>query len=132
MPHEIIFQFIISLGIRALLAALIVAGVMRYYEKSMSFQQSYLIALIACAVSLAIYVAYQLARGDLGVPTGLDGLLAIPLMVLTAAIITRLAANYGVKKTSGFGLGAKVIVTIYAVLGVIGVIVALLMALYGQ
>ena len=105
---------------------LIYGGLIKYLERRLLFWQAYLIALVAHVFSAALLAAYMFANSQIGFPPVLDGLANLALFALWGLMITRLAANYGIKKEGWFGLGAKVaLATILIMLALIVALVAL-------
>jgi hypothetical protein len=87
---------------------LIYGGMIKYFERRLLFWQAYLIALAAHIFLAALTFTYGFANSQIGIPPLLDGLANLALVSLWALMITRLAANYGIKKEGRLGLGAKV------------------------
>lgn len=110
----IIPQFLLFV-VYGLFFSLIPAAIIKFLERKLTFRQAYLIALVTNLVSGTLLALYTLANRPLGFSPALDlsaNLAAIALMGFT---ITRLAANYGIKKEGRFGLGAKVVFALFLI-----------------
>jgi hypothetical protein len=93
----------------ALFFSLIYAGIIKYFERKLTFGQAYLISLITNLVLGALLAVYTFAKPRLSFSPELDLSVNLALLVLMGFTITRLAANYGIKKEGWFSLGAKVV-----------------------
>ena len=87
---------------------LIYGGIIKYFERRLLFWQAYRIALIAHVFLAALLATYGFASSQFDIPPLLDGLAKVAWVPLWALMITRLAANHGIKKEGRLGLGAKV------------------------
>lgn len=111
--------------------SLFYGGMIKYFERRLLFRQAYLIALVAHVFLAALLFTYDFASSRIGIPPLLDGLANLALAALWALIITRLAANYGIKKEGRLGLGAKVALATIAIVLAFIVAVASLNSLIG-
>ena len=107
MPPEAAHYLVLRFVIGGLLISLICAAVIKFLERRLTLGQAYLIALVAnftLGVPLAVY---EFFKPQLDVSPGLDLSIGWAVLVLMGFMVTRLAANYGIKKEGRFGIGAK-------------------------
>jgi hypothetical protein len=106
------------------LATLVYAALAKYLERSLTFWQALLITAVAVAVSFGLYVAYYLIlKAPYRLNKDVDGLASLVAYCVLGIVITKLAANYGIKKTGWFGVGGKA--NLY-LLGLLWVLVVLI------
>lgn len=133
MPHEVIFLLVVYFGIVGLVCSLILAAAIKYFERALTFRQAFLISAVTNFITLVLFVTYRNVQPQLGVPKQITDMLAtLAAMILTATIVTRLSANYGIKKTGWFGLGAKAVFGLYALLLVLTAAIAALVMVFGH
>jgi hypothetical protein len=114
MPHEVIFQLTIFYGVVGLILSFIIAAAIKFFERALTFRQAFLMSAVTCAGTLVLLIAYYAAKPQLlgmerGAPALTDALAPLVAMFLTASLITRLSASYGIKNVGWFDLGAKVV-----------------------
>jgi len=83
-------------------------------------------------VILGVLVVYYAAKAQLGIPRDVDMLATLASMIVMAIMITRLSANYGIKKVGWFGLGAKVVFGLFVLSWVFTAAMFLLIYLFGH
>jgi hypothetical protein len=105
--------FVLRFVVGCLFFSLIYATIIKFLERVLTFRQAYLISLITNLVSGALFAAYAFAKARVGFSPALDAAAHLALLMLMGFIITRLAANYGIKKEGWFGLGARVVFAIF-------------------
>ena len=132
MPHEAVSQLVVYFSVVGAIFSVIVAGVIKFFERALTFKQAFLISLVATFVSLVLLIAYDVAKPQLGLARQLDWLATLAAMIITAIMITRLSANYGIKKVGWLGLGAKVVFGLFFLSWVLAAGVFLLMYLFGH
>jgi hypothetical protein len=77
----------------------------------------------ACAwLLLIVCIIFRVAVG--GWSERLDGLFLFLGMCVAGRFITELARNYGIEKTGWLGVGAKTVITLFVLQGLIGAVVA--------
>jgi hypothetical protein len=126
MPHEGIVFF----GVVGTIFSLIVAAVIKFLERALTFGQAFLISLATNFVTLVL--CYAIAKSQLGIPRDVDMLATLVALSLTGIMITRLSANYGIKKVGWFGLGARVVFVLIGLPGVFTAAVFLSIYLFGH
>jgi hypothetical protein len=97
-----------------LILSFIIAAAIKFFERALTFRQAFLMSAVTCAVTLVLLTAYYAAKPQLlgmerGAPALTDALAPLVAMFLTASLITRLSASYGIKNVGWFDLGAKVV-----------------------
>jgi hypothetical protein len=132
MPHEAIFQLVVYLGVVGTIFSLIVAAVIKFLERALTFGQAFLISLATNFVTLVLYIGYTVAKPQLGIPRDVDMLATLVVLSLTGIMITRLSANYGIKKVGWFGLGARAVFVLIGLSWVFTAAVFLLIYLFGH
>lgn len=90
-----------------LIYVLIYALMIKAFERRLTFKQSFLMSAIASVVSMALGAIFYLGEAAVGALHFADRLVGIGSFVVSGAIITRLARNYGVEKSGWLGVGAK-------------------------
>jgi hypothetical protein len=126
IPH--ILRFIVG----GLFFSLIGAAIIKFLERKLTFRQAFLIMLMTNFVSGALLAAYTLAKPRLGLSPALDSSVNLAGLALMGFMITRLAANYGIRKEGWFGLGAKVMFAIFLLVIIFMITVAGINFLLGR
>jgi hypothetical protein len=132
MPHEAIFQLVIYFSVVGLIFSLIIAAVIKFFERALTFRQAFLTSVVTNFVTFVLLIAYYAAKPQLGIPRSADVLATLIAMSLTGIMITRLSANYGIKKVGWFGLGAKVVFGLFVLSWISTAAVFLLIYLFGH
>jgi len=124
MDSGLIISLVVALLPGYVLATLIYAGLVKYLERSLTFWQALGIAAVAVAVSFAIYVVYVLGlKAPYHLNKDWDGLASLVAYCTLGIVITKLAANYGIKKTGWFGVGGRANLYLLGLLWVLVVVV---------
>jgi len=92
-----------------LLFSLIYGAIIKYFERRLTFLQAYLIAVVANFALAVVLAVSNFAKAEFNVSPMLDFGANLAGLTLWGFIITRMAANYGIKKEGRFGLGAKTV-----------------------
>jgi hypothetical protein len=132
MPHGAVFQLVVYFSVVGAIFSLLVAGVIKFFERSLTFGQSFLLAAVTNFVILGVLVVCYAAKAQLGIPRDVDMLATLASMIVMAIMITRLSANYGIKKVGWFGLGAKVVFGLFVLSWVFTAAMFLLIYLFGH
>jgi hypothetical protein len=120
MSYELVFQLVIFFIVVGAICSLIVAGLIKFFERSLTFRQAFFISVVTTFVILVLHAAYKVVQLSLGTTTEIAGPLGtVAALFLTAVMITRLAFNYGIKREGRrFSLGTKVVFAIVVLTGV--------------
>ncbi|MCA6119945.1 hypothetical protein J6524_34485 [Bradyrhizobium sp. WSM 1738] len=111
MQPDAVIPTMLTFVVGILFVSLIHAAVIKFFERKLTFGQAYLIVVVTTIVSGTLLAVYTSARPLLGFSETLDLLANLAALVLMGFMITRLAANYGIKKQGRFSLGTKVMFT---------------------
>jgi hypothetical protein len=108
MDSGLIFALATALLPGYVFATLTYAGLVKYLERSLTFWQALMICGVATAASFAIYVVYVLGlKAPYHLNKDVDGVATLVAWSALGIIITRLAANYGIKKYGWLGVGGR-------------------------
>ncbi|WP_426611537.1 hypothetical protein [Bradyrhizobium sp. McL0616] len=101
----LILRFVVG----TLLFSLIYGAIIKYFERRLAFWQAYLIAVVANSVLAVLLAVYNFSKAEFDVSPVLDLGANLAGLALWGFIITRMAANYGIRKKGRFGLGSKAV-----------------------
>ena len=90
------------------------AGLLKWFARPLTVGQAFLIALFALGIATALLVVYSVAAVYLRIPPAYDALPPIVWMFLAGMLMTRRVRRYAIQKTGWLGVGAKVMLTIFA------------------
>jgi len=109
---EALFRPLVGGAVLTIAFAMLASAGVKYFARPLPYSKAFLISLAGFAVSTILLLVYFFAKAALAWSDTVDSIFTIIAMCVAGAVITRLARNYGIKKTGWLGIGAKSILVL--------------------
>ena len=99
----------------ALAFGLVGAICVKFFARALSVTQAFMISLAAYAVTVGLFIAYTEFKRHIPVPSWVDPISTIGLVVIPAALIDWLVRKRGIETTRLLGVGGKTAFSVVAI-----------------
>jgi hypothetical protein len=111
---DALLQVVISLAALTLLLSVPATAFLKFFARPLAWGQAFIISLFCFAITTALVAVYFLVKAAAGIPSSVDSLATIAMLILTGVLITRRARAYGIDKAGWLGVGGKTILALVA------------------
>jgi hypothetical protein len=87
---------------------------LKFFARPLTWGQAFIILICCFVITTALIAVYFFVKVATGIPSSVNALATIATLILTGALITRLARAYGVDKAGRLGVGGKTILALLA------------------
>jgi hypothetical protein len=108
-------EFLLRIVGIVLAFGLVAAICVRFFARTLSFPQAFTISLAAYAVTVALFIAYTEIKRRIAVPSWLDPISYLGLVVIPAVLINWLVRKRGIEKAGCLGVGGKTALSVGAI-----------------
>jgi hypothetical protein len=111
---DALLRVAISLAALTLLMSVLATAFVKFFARPLTWGQAFIITIFCFAITTALIAAYFFVKAATGIPSSVDSLATIAMLILTGVLITRRARTYGIDKAGWLGVGGKTILTLLA------------------
>lgn len=111
---DALLQVAISLAALTLLMSVPATAFLKFFARPLTWGQAFIISIFCFAITTALIAVYFFVKAAMGIPSSVDTLATVAMLILTGVLITRRARAYGIEKAGWFGVGGKTILALLA------------------
>jgi hypothetical protein len=109
---EAMVRLVVNLVAFILVMSLLATAAIKFFARPLSFGQALIISVFSFTISTFLIAVYFFVKASIGIPSSVDFIPTIVLLLLTGVLITQRAKAYGIKKTGWVGVGGKTILAL--------------------
>jgi hypothetical protein len=111
---DALLQVAINAAVFTLMIAVPATAFLKYFARPLTWGQAFIISVFSFAITTALVVVYFFVKAKTGIPSSVDSLASIAMLILTGVVMTRRARAYDIDKAGWLGVGGKTILGLIA------------------
>jgi hypothetical protein len=106
-----LLQVAISLVALTMLMSVPATAFLKFFARPLTWGQAFIFCF---AITTALIAVYFFVKAATGIPSSVDGLATVVVLILTGILITRRSRAYGIEKAGWLSVGGKTILALLA------------------
>ena len=111
---DVLLHLTLGLAAYTLLCSVPATAFLKFFARPLTWGQAFVISICCFVITTALIAVYFFVKVATGIPSLVDALATIAMLILTGILITRRARAYGIDKAGWLGVGGKTILALLA------------------